>query len=198
MSFVSVLQTEDFLTIVSDGRVVAANNENMILNEQYQKFILPTNQTFLAFAGDQPSCEAVAQRLVPLLQQNLNVEAIGDEIAGILADKKYEGYKVLVAYGGRTNEGKISFATYNSSKPGLKVYEAVGDQINYAFLWNSNGSDLRVEKVLEECLSKATGLSSSEFIKAQEALNNIVAKHDKSVNCVTFSAAIAKGPSAGI
>lgn len=66
MSFVSVLQTEDFLTIVSDGRVVAANNENMILNEQYQKFILPTDQTFLAFAGDQPSCEAVAQQLVPL------------------------------------------------------------------------------------------------------------------------------------
>ncbi|EJR61717.1 hypothetical protein IIO_02625 [Bacillus cereus VD115] len=56
MSFVSVIQTEKFLTVVSDGQVTN-ESDKAITQKDYKKFKKISPNQYIAFAGSKGWCE---------------------------------------------------------------------------------------------------------------------------------------------
>lgn len=189
MSFVSIIATENFLNIVSDGRVTGENK--VVLQEDYRKFISPTRDFFVAYAGNKEPCEAFVYES-GLLSPNLtDMNTFTSTIAEKLQSEKYRGFKILLAFGGKVGDC-ISFATFSTLEPKIQFFTPKNDDICYTFLNNSSAVTVELETKLIEAL-RCTGYDTPEkTIEAQTILNNFVAGMDDSVNCNTFPLTISR------
>jgi hypothetical protein len=192
MSFISVIARENFITVMSDGRVM--NYEDVPIEENFQKFINIENRSFIAFGGTRELCEMITKDIVPILKNELNYSIWLQSFRRVLESLKLNqnNLKCMFAFGGINHERNIEFYTINSITLDSKKFNPYGDQISYAFVNNTKNADkLYEDKSIE--LFRETGFSTpSEVIQAQRLLNNFVSTQDVSVNNVTFRMIIKK------
>lgn len=193
MSFVSIVARENFLCVMSDGRVQGVNGE--ILQEDYQKFIKIENRAFVAFAGSKTACEELAIQVVPHLYTNASFTSLALEIKGAFERSDYEDYgtKVAVSFGGVNRVGEIEYHAVNSLTKKTMKYAPRGDDITYCFLQNGEAlHQLKLEQELINIMRETGFKTPSQVIQAQKLLNNKVADIDSSVNKVTSRMIIKK------
>lgn len=191
MSFVSIVATENFITVMSDGRVTGKDNDE-ILQEDYQKFMEVANgKAFIAYAGTKDVCELIAQHIKIAIENGLTLEDSSRIVRESINAAVPEDLSVMFSIGGINELGKIEFYTYDSKNNLEQHFLTEPGQISYAFL-NNSSTDIdfndEIKKILRE-----TGFSSpSETIQAQRLLNNRVADVDDSVNKKTSRFVIKK------
>lgn len=188
MSFVSILATQRFITVVSDGRVINIA-QNKPIREDYQKFQALTNNSFICFAGDLEPCERFVRQLKDENQRLDDFQQLGKYTTSKLACYKDTGTRILIAVGGKNPQGEIEFFKFSTLDPCLKYFRPKAKDIAYAFLHNSSGQaeSLDLDELLITYL-KEYGVDTHEKVTlAQKALTRDVASRDVSVNTNCFS-----------
>lgn len=61
MSFVSIVVSSEFVTVMSDGRVSGENNT--VLEENYKKFKKISPKQFIAYVGSRAICEHIVEQI---------------------------------------------------------------------------------------------------------------------------------------
>ncbi|MEK4006480.1 hypothetical protein [Paenibacillus sp. FSL H3-0333] len=191
MSFVSIVARENFINVMSDGRVTGSNDE--VVDEEYQKYV-SNDKSFIAFAGTLETCEMVVRDIKEIVFDNKDYVGAIYVLLGVFKQIKLEekGMKVMMALGGVNKIGEIEFYTVDSIKKEAQTYIPKDDDIAYAFLNNTEHEDVTLKSEFIGIL-KETGFDTpSKSIQAQRLMNNNVADRDKSVNKKTFRAVIKK------
>ncbi|WP_337034833.1 hypothetical protein [Paenibacillus illinoisensis] len=185
MSFVSIIATKDFLTIMSDGRVMGINGTP--IEENYQKFLKVGDSSFIAYAGDRAFCEMLSRDIQGMVESKSYDTAI-QVLEQIFKKADFGERSVLMGIGGLNSSGNIEFFTISSKNYVIQKqkYYPENDTVSYAFLNNTKmGHEEFQEKLIE--LLRETGYGApSQTIQAQRLLNNFIAELDNSVNKSTF------------
>lgn len=188
MTFVSIIARENFLNVASDGRVLDKNRN--IVDERYKKFLLPTPQCFVAYAGQKEPCELFLQASVLRYLDITDYKVLSAKIQSILLNPPFSSFKILIAFGGLNLKSEIEFCTFSTLEPNIQHFKPMGLDISYAFLNNSSLTDNQAEGILIDLLKKTGFETSNQIRKAQIALNDIVADRDFGVNKDVFCSAI--------
>lgn len=184
MSFVSIVARSSWISVVSDGRVTAGDD---VVEEQYQKFILPTSGSFIAYAGNKQPCELIAKRLLDTGFRTDPLEESARRVFGMIAHLKDLGHKAFVALG----EVSASGAEFYACGPNQSVpvfFRPKGDDVCYSFLSNTHLSDEALEQQFVLGLQRSGVDTSAQCQQAQIELNEWVADRDVTVNKNTFCA----------
>ncbi|MNW37055.1 hypothetical protein D3C74_140860 [compost metagenome] len=190
MSFVSIVMSNDFLTIMSDGRVSGLEYEI----EDFQKFVCSNDgKSFVAFSGDRTGCEIISQEVLKSFQLGIPYKTISKELIEFI-DRNF-GYNVVIkiAFGGIGEHGEIEVYNYDYPSKEETYFHPSEREIDYIFLCNVPKT-LRPEVANKfgELLNETGKDSPSSIIQAQKLLNNYVSSFDNTVNKKTFRAVIKK------
>lgn len=190
MSFVSIIAREDFISVMSDGRVM--DPHGIPIQEDYQKFIQINDQSFIAFAGTKEICEIIAQEMKDVINRNDDLQ---DHFQQLLArfqqlNLNHHGMKVFLGVGGINSDQEIEFHTINSKNGQVLNFSPKGGDVSYAFLNNSSYDEADLQKKLIEIL-RVTGFNTIDKIKnAQKTLNDFIAETDDTVNNVIYDMSV--------
>lgn len=190
LSFVSIVARHDFITVMSDGRVT--DSENVSTEEDYQKFMRTSKNSFLAYAGTKEACEMAATNILPLLEHEIPLHMIIESLPTVFSQLQSNGkIKILLAMGGVSKENKIELHTISSIDNRVQsYYPTQKNDIISVFLNNTEIGDQKYNIKFKELLGETGFDSPSEVIQAQKLLNNYAADNDISVNKRTFRLSI--------
>ena len=191
MSFVSIIARENFISVMSDGRVMYGNE---IIQEDYQKFIKINDQSFVAFAGSKEICEIFIEEVRTIVNQNSNIINYLHSLVGRFNQLSLNnhGLKVMLGIGGINSNQEIEFHTINSIDNQILNFSPKGEMISYAFLNNTKYDDSVLVNKLIETLGQTGFGVVKEVKKAQKILNDFVAATDQTVNDTTYHVGIEK------
>ncbi|WP_338712788.1 hypothetical protein V9W62_09435 [Bacillus velezensis] len=188
MSLVSIIARENFITVMTDGRVTS---EGEVIQENFKKFIKLNKDMFFAFAGHKEPCEFVAQWAKEYFEQ-YGLEKLASAINDFVLNNKLDKYKILAGFGGVDSQ-RIKFFTYSSLEKKVEHYTPEGyNDIKYTFLYPSKDKDLNLREILTHGLSKYGFNTPNKCLKAQKELNDKVASKEFGVNRITFNLTIRK------
>ncbi|MBJ7887987.1 hypothetical protein ABC970_12815 [Bacillus licheniformis] len=192
MSLVSIVARENFITVMTDGRVTS---DGKIVQEDYKKFIHLNKDMFFAFAGEKEPCEFIAQWAKEYCK-NYGLEKMALSINDFVLNNKLDRFKVLTSFGG-VDSNRIKLYTYCTIEKTTEQYIPEGDKLEntlYAFLYNSSAedNDFKLKEILGHNLNKYGFNTPNKCLKAQKDLNDIVASKSFGVNKVTFDLTIKK------
>lgn len=192
MSFVSVIQTEKFITVVSDGQVTNESDKT-IIQKDYKKFKKISPNQYIAFAGSRGWCELLLEDL-PFNEKGYNLEQIVLGMKESISKLPFELGKMLLSVGGVNADGKlVAYKLSNHEGSEIESFQASGDDISYTFLYNGSAEDRLggdLEKVLLDCIREIGYNTPNKAIRIQKKLNNYIADVDDGVNKITFNLTI--------
>nr|WP_186322848.1 hypothetical protein [Paenibacillus xylanexedens] len=177
------MQQKIFLTIMSDGRIMGINSTP--IEENYQKFSMIGDSSFIAYAGDRAFCEMLSrdiQSIVESKSYNIAIQVLEQTFKKVGLGER----SVLMGIGGLNSSGKIEFYTINSKNCAIQKYYPENDTVSYAFLNNTKLGHEDFQNKLVELLRETGYQAPSQTIQAQRLLNNYIAELDNSVNKSTF------------
>lgn len=194
MSFVSVIQTEKFITVVTDGQVTSTSDKT-ILQKNYKKFKKISPNQYIAFAGSKGLCEMLLEFL-PFKEQGYVLEQIVPEIKEFISKIPSQLGRLLISVGGvNEKEQLVIYKLSNHEGTDIEKFQATGDDISFTFLHNGSaeenlGGDLT--EVLIQLIREIGYNTSNKTIRVQKRLNDYVADVDDSVNKIAFDLTIRK------
>ncbi|OOR57485.1 hypothetical protein BGP34_13470 [Bacillus mycoides] len=194
MSFVSVIQTEKFITVVTDGQVTS-NTDKTIIQKDFKKFKKISPKQYIAFAGSKGHCEILLE-LFPYKEEGYLLGQLAMEIKGAISKLPSEIGRVLLSIGGlNENSHLVMYKVSNHEGTEIEEYKATGDNLNYMFLHNGSAEEKLsgdLEKILLDNIRSIGYNTANKALRVQKQLNNDVADVDDSVNKITFNLTIKK------
>lgn len=195
MSFVSVVARKNFITIVSDGQATGSNGT--VIKDDYQKFIQIGNNAFLAFAGTQQICEMLTRDSKSIFDLYINdfSKLVGFYTtifnqSGLKELYETRGFKAILAFGGKNNNGEIEFYTVHSKDSVFRNYKPIlMSDIKYAFL-HSGKSEVNPNDIFTQSLDLSGVNTAEQILTAQKILNYKISLTDSDVNNKTFELVI--------
>lgn len=121
MSVVLAICGENYVKMISDGRVVlfADNNPSVVVNENFNKLKRINQHVVLGFAGDKTVCEKILKKLrsaiAKLPKDTTKLFETAKLLQQIAQTTKLGFLKVHFIVGGITNDGKMGLYVLNSS-----------------------------------------------------------------------------------
>lgn len=190
MSFVSVIAMEHFITVMSDGLVVNLETGEEI-QQRYKKFKKISENQFIAFGGNKGLTEHTVN-IIGYQKEQRNLYEISNSIRDQIIDEiSPETGSCQIIIGGVENEEIVFYSFNNDKGQELLIKKPQGRNGEYSFLSSSkNGLDL--DKEMKKIYSKYGFNTPTKALKIQKELNDLVSKHDASVNRVTFNLTIRK------
>ncbi|MGG1518730.1 hypothetical protein ABE504_25145 [Paenibacillus oryzisoli] len=190
MSLVSVVARENFVTVMSDGRV---QDKVGTIQEDYQKFVQLSPNLFLAFTGHAEPAEALLKAFEIQGFKNMLPEMAFEQfnflITGLIkAFISKSPYKLLMAYGGVNEKNEVVVYYINSLDLSCDHYSPKGNDINVICLGNGHATS----PLLGTYLNRTGSDTPQQILSAQRMLNDHVAELDESVNKHTFQLIIEK------
>lgn len=203
MSLVSIAMTEDFISVMSDGRV---NHEGAVLQEDYQKFVvLGEGEAFVTITGTRANGEQAIEIVKEWYDKGTSLAELAIGLQTILSrdipHSVHTHIKLNMAIGG-LSDGCTEVYTlsneYESPKDVKKYSPKKGDMSLITF----DPDEVTKQRVnlTESFLGylRQTGIRTleevnpSQFLQAQKQLNDFVASFDSSVNTNTFELVVEK------
>ncbi|MFE6135575.1 hypothetical protein [Bacillus sp. NPDC057893] len=179
MSFVSVVVSEKFITVMSDGmQSIEVDGKFIELSSDYKKFKKISEKQFIAFTGSAEICTNIANKY-KFKYESYNLEEVVLEIQQELLQYPRSETKNQFIVGGIQN-GKILAYTIKNDGEGPKLV----DSENGIQLVHMAGNHLqnKVERNLIKTFDKYLKQVNYNSIIAQTMLNNLVADNDPTVN----------------
>lgn len=192
MSFVSVVATEKFIAVMSDGLIKDIETDKD-LGKRYQKFTKICNNQFVAFAGNHGVAEAL-RKAIPFIKRPRDLLQTSEVIhKRLLEEIPSDKAKMSVVIGGVNLEGNIEYHYFtNDIGSDINSNYPKEDGLLCAFLQGPETSHIDLEPVLIDIL-RQTGINTpNKILKAQKRLNDYVEERDSTVNKVTFELSIRK------
>ncbi|MFW5437105.1 hypothetical protein [Paenibacillus apiarius] len=186
MSFVSVVATEHFVTVMSDGRVKNMETGE-ILEEDYVKFHKSSDgKQFVAYAGNKQLCEILSKKILQYLEDGCEY----DNLILILNTTIYDTFKdqfgVMFAFGGINKDKQIEVYAYGNKKQGVLKFKPENGNLAYTFLFHGKISDGELDEKFDGLIKEIGRDTPSKIIQSQKLLNSYVSEQDDTVNNNTF------------
>ncbi len=179
MSFVSILATENFLTIMSEGRMMS--HDKKVTREDYSK-IRRIGNYVLGFGGNLGPC-AEFVNTSGLLRPIGNLDLMAENARARI--EAFREHKVFVVFGGRNGRGEIEFYGLGTEEMRLLHYKPTGDEISFAFLnMPFQGYDLNNNFI--RFLGMTGYQTPEQTLRAQKMLNDDFAAINPVMNTNTF------------
>lgn len=192
MSFISVVMTENFSSVVSDGRV-RGSGTNKILDENFMKIrkygtnvigIVGNPDYFKIIDGfiDKHHLSLTRGVLSYIIKESLNLNLRQTDGGIPLAN---------IALTGKDENGILYFEAHSNTSGSAQQVQNVeimkgNHQIRY-FTFPPNDSLIDTDKSMKELFDSRKIQSMDDIVKIQIDLNNLVAKSAHSVNTITTS-----------
>ncbi|MNC29745.1 hypothetical protein D3C76_422150 [compost metagenome] len=185
MSLVTVVATEYFLSVVTDGREMR-NGE--VVGEQHPKCKQYSN-VLVAYAGTKQPAEIIISLLEKegVLERG-DLAEIATYVQHLFNAPELEKFKLLFAFGGLDAEGEITFHTIDSTHKILKKFTPKHGQISFAVLGNQDAANLFQLRLAQI----EAGPSITEAQRIQSEINEQVSKNAIGVNNTLFKFSIEK------
>ncbi|MGE6833656.1 hypothetical protein ACQKGA_28290 [Priestia megaterium] len=186
MSLVSIIATQDFISVMTDGRISGGTQAER--SENYPKFqVLVESKSFIAYVGDKEFAESVVEFAKVLASQGKSIKEIACTIQSRLSRgqnlAKHCGKVVELVIGGF--DERVSQFYVVSNEKELKPFQPSGE--NYVLYANEVITQQDVESQLALYLKKNQSLITAEVAQvAQEKLLNYISRFEPSVNCIPF------------
>lgn len=192
MSFVSIVATTGFVTVMSDGRVKDIVSGE-IIQEDFQKFIKANDsKAFIAYAGNRESCEPIALNLKNAIEEGISFDIVQTILISAVRKLIPEHLTVMFALGGLNSDNEIEFYSFNSRENTNSHFKPANDVISYTFLNNTGIARKDFEGEFVKNLRETGFQSPTSTIQAQKLLNRYIASRDETVNNTTFRLSIKK------
>ncbi|OAK72694.1 hypothetical protein [Lederbergia galactosidilytica] len=190
MSFVSVIATKKFITVMSDGLAINTETGEEI-DQRYKKFHRISKKQFIAFAGNSGLAEE-AVRIVGYNNEERDLASIAVSIREQLIKKVPPNIaSCQLILGGLEKRKFVIYSFNNDPNRELLFQEPIGDDPVYSFLSDSSNG-LNLDKEINKIYPKYGFNTPTKTLKIQKELNNVVADVDPSVNKITFNLTIRK------
>lgn len=191
MSFVSIIASPNFITVMSDGQVT---RDGVVIKDDYPKFKKISPKQFIAYTGVKEYCEEIVNQ-VPYTPKMYNLADITNQIERVVIDPNLVKHKLHFGIGGvDVNEDVVFYTVENQKERIVNYFKPKNiDDINYAFFESGHANiQINLSIKLIEYL-RTTGFNTpSKCLKAQKLLNDFVASKDETVNNKTFYLSIKK------
>lgn len=190
MSFVSVVAGENFISLMSDGRVTLGEQ---ILEENFQKYTEINDHIFIAYAGER---EPIYNLLGALNHQVVSrgdfFKTATDIKEALETHKAFIGKKAMFIIGGINKNSQIEFVLV-STKDSPLSYIPENEQTKLMSGYAFNLKDTTIEyEDLNKKLDDFFGEENNHLGNAQKRLHEYVAGLDFSCNKVIFQKVIQK------
>ncbi|KHL95369.1 hypothetical protein QW71_12965 [Paenibacillus sp. IHB B 3415] len=185
MSLVSIIATEQFISVVTDGREMR-NGE--VVGEQHPKCMQFSN-ILIAYAGVKQPAEIVISLLEKegVLERG-DLAEIATYVQHLFNAPALKTFKLLFAFGGLDTKGEITFHTIDSTHKILKKFTPKNGQVSFAVLGNQDAANLFQHRLAQI----EAGLSMTEAQSIQTEINEQVSKNAIGVNNTLFKFFIEK------
>jgi len=181
VSIVIGLAMENFIIMMSDGRVSKANT---ILKEDYKKLFRFNKNICIGFTGSQDLCESILNELSSIINEEIKLEQICDFLINSAIEKKNnifiaDIFKCSFLIGGISDTNEIIIYRFNSENNFiLEKMNSKGTELSYNICSNTVDN-----KMFENFLrAKKICTSLQEYVLLIEEFIDKVAKIDPSVN----------------
>lgn len=196
MSFVSIVVSSEFVTVMSDGRVSGENNT--VLEENYKKFKKISPKQFIAYVGSRAICEHIVEQIEYIDEQIYNLYDTAIKIKEVISGEQLRSINSYFAIGGLDLDGQFRiYVISNLPKEEIEIIQNVSkDGLTYKLLT----SPFIVERINREEMEqifitflRKTGFNTPDkCLQAQKLLSHFIADIDTSVNKHSFSLTIKK------
>lgn len=184
MSFVSIVGTTKFISVMSDGRV---SNNGVPVDENFRK-VERYNDSFVAFTGTLGNCLKLKKFILENLKNGMDYSSLAELVNKEILKIKEEGGQMNISFGGKKSSGDIEFYVFSTNKVGYDVHKLFGDRMEFHFLANPALLDTGFD--LEGRFACHLDESNGSVDVAQQKLNDEVADNDNSVNKKVFNEVI--------
>ncbi|MCG3089142.1 hypothetical protein [Sporosarcina cyprini] len=190
MSFVSVIATNSYITVVSDGKVTGRDGET--LETDYQKSRKISDKQFIAVTGDRDMADQIFG-IATYKEEPYNLlNASIDLRKKLINAMRNQPRVVLVVIGGVNEWGKIVYY-YFTSKPEQQMIRGLpGDKHEKGFLSSDKVNPNKIEEKFDEFIDSVGIKTPHESLEVQRKLNDFVAGIDETVNENKFELIIEK------
>ncbi len=195
MSFVSVVVSNQFITVMSDGRVSGDNG--IIIDERYKKFKRISPKQFIAYAGRREVCESIVNQIEYTGDQRYDLYDVTLKIKQVVTSDELRSTNALFAIGGLDIDGILRvYSISNAIDERIDPIQSKSeDGLSYKFLTSPHiVESIEKDKMEEQFIGflQKTGFNTpNKCLKSQKLLSNFISEIDKSVNKVTYSLQIA-------
>ncbi|KAB7635268.1 hypothetical protein [Bacillus sp. B3-WWTP-C-10-D-3] len=188
MSFISVVATENLITVMSDGmESQKVNGKIEEVSPNYKKFKKISEKQFIAYAGNTGICTYIANKY-KFKYEVYNLEEVAFEIQKELLQFPRNETKNQFIIGGVQNGEVLCYTVKNDEGlPELvKPEKKKGSQIDIKLTTlSSNYLKKKIERNLTKSFETFFKKNNNQVLHAQLMLNNLVAENDPTVNTNT-------------
>ncbi|HDR4884568.1 TPA: hypothetical protein QCV70_002787 [Bacillus cereus] len=202
MSFVSVVVTARFISVMSDGRV---QHNGEIVQEDYTKFgVLGDGKAFISITGSRSSGERIIELADKFYKEDEPLAGVAFGLQKVLTrDIPYPSHDLLNIGIGGNSEGKIILYTLSNrytSLEDIKAYSPATGYMDFVRFGTEelqdklNSQNVNLRDKFTGYLSQNTSVNEFKvkIQQAQKQVNDFVATLDPSVNTTTFQLLIEK------
>lgn len=186
MSFVSMIATNQFISVVADGMMTSTSG---YAESNYKKFRVVNNSAVIALAGSYYNFEGLFSEFESVLQSGASesqLRSISSRVSGISYSSSSS--KVLALAAGFYN-GRGLYVTARNDGGGVRL-EQLDSQVKYVFLSPDDVSEFSIQSHLKMLFSTHIVSSIQNVQGIQHSLNDFVAAQSSSVNTQTRDALI--------
>lgn len=190
MSLISIIATENFITVMSDGLVVDIET-GVEIEQRYKKFKKISENQFIALGGD----KGLAERTLEIIgygkeEQDLAsiVNPIREQLIKEIPPSKASSQ---IALGGIEDGQMVIYSFNNDPDREVMIQKPNGNIPVYTFI-SSSKSTMNLDEEIQKKFRPNKHNTPTQTLKLQEEINTLVAKVDPSVNRITFKLTIKK------
>ncbi|MGN5650877.1 hypothetical protein [Bacillus sp. Brlt_9] len=208
MSFVSVIATKEYLSVMTDGQAQQYDGE--IVQKDYIKYRMISDKLIVAATGDVEIIDKFYEESFAMYEFGLNIKQMALKLQELMIEfVEYNeedpllGYCINMLVGGVAEDGELEYYILSNS------YQSMEELVMYDFR-DEDAGDFAASylvspyapssKELSDTLYSAVKKNGDTFlvnygeniISAQKELHKYVASVDSTVNDITFSKVINK------
>lgn len=190
MSFVTMVISKKFITVMSDGRVSGKNHK--VLEENYKKFKKISPTQFIAYVGSRAASEVIVNQIEYVDKQIYNMQDLTFKMKEAVSAEQFHSINVHFAIGGIDLDGQLRIYSISNLNKGVDIIQNESDDvIKYKFLPSPHIFETMKKEEMEEHFIqylRKTGFNTpNKCLRAQKLLSDFLSETDRSVNKSTHS-----------
>lgn len=179
MSFISMIATKDFISVVADGLMTSSLGYT---DQNYKKFRTYGSEMVVAFGGSYTDFEGLFDKIMSAYQSASSIDSYYSQVDSIISSTSYNPNSAkLLCLTAAFKNGQGSYMT-TSNNGQLRGRTQLTSDLSYSFLSPSGVSESSIASKLNSLAAGSIIQSIDQVVNIQKQLNDFVADRDSSVN----------------
>jgi len=184
LSFVSIIATVNYVSVMSDGRITG--DDNGILDEKHQKVLRLNENLIIAYTGRIEGINIFLHGLGEIKKDDDWTQIASDSYEKLI-NSPLKRHKMAFVFAGKNQHGEIEFCTFSTFGHPFSTMKSVeNNEFCHAILVGPYTRGLDTEDIIRKAITEGKCSRLEQVIELQKQLNDYVATLDSTVNTVKF------------